>query len=56
MNTHQNDPRVFHETIVRDTVDLIIDGAKNFNDVDAIQPFGKAKKSFRAITKASSKM
>lgn len=51
------DPKVIHETIVRDIVEFIADGAKKADSFeDGGLPFGKGKTSFRSITKASSNL
>lgn len=50
------DPKVIHETIVRDIVEFIADGAKKVDFEDGGFAFGKGKTSFRSITKASSNL
>ena len=50
------DPKIIHETIVRDIVEFIADGARKVDFEDGGLAFGKGKTSFRSITKASSNL
>lgn len=44
--------KMIHETVVRDVLDLVLNGLKNFNPVDAINN-RKQNKSFRSIAAAT---
>lgn len=57
MIPYKKNPKVIHETIVRDLVEIISDGIKRNDDYDDLVVWGKgARHSFKSISKASANL
>ena len=54
---HNRDPKLIHETVLRDIVTLISGGYRQYDDYGELAIWGKhSKHSFRSITKATSNL